>query len=149
MKIEPSKKALLLFKAASEAAIKSVGQDAVAELLGLSTTQLSRYGAPHHPDLIKPADALALAEFTGHRGFAEVFAHLSGHRLEPIAAEPCAPAARMKAGAALLSEAAEVAHRIGAALGDGAISDAEAADIRRALADFGEAADDFASRSAG
>jgi len=138
----------LLWKDATRGAIRDAGGlDAAAAILKLSTTQLSRCQIPHHPDLLAIPAALRLAELTGHRGFAEVFAHLSGHRLEPIAAEPCAPAARMKAGAALLSEAAEVAHRIGAALGDGAISDAEAADIRRALADFGEAADDFASRS--
>jgi hypothetical protein len=141
---------VLLWKAATREAIRAAGGlDAAALLLQLSTTQLSRCQMPHHPDLLAASAALRLAELTGHRGFAEVFAHLSGHRLEPIPAEPCAPAARMKAGAALASEAAEVAHRIVAALGDGQISNAEAADIRRALADFNEASDDFHSHSGG
>lgn len=136
--------AALHWKAATRTAIAAAGGlDAAAALLGLSTTQLSRCQTPHHSDLLSTAHALALAEHTGARGFGEVFAHLSGHRLEPVAETPPPPQGRMTAAAATLSECAEFCHRAAEAMRDGRISDAELADLKRCLAEVAETADDL------
>lgn len=119
------------------------GLDRAAAVLGVSVSQMARYQAAHEPDRLTAAQAMLLTEHTGSRAFGDLFAHLSGYRLEPIAEDP-APAAldRMDALSALVSEASEVIHNAGQSMRDGHVTDAELQTLRRVLHDFLDCADD-------
>jgi hypothetical protein len=122
--------------ATRQAVADAGGVEAAAAILGLSITHVSRYQTGHAPDLLTLSGALALADASGTRAFAEIFADMAGCRLtQQCDADEAAPGER-KAVTACLSEAGELIHQIAAALADGAISATERGLIRRAIGDL-------------
>lgn len=124
-------------KAATRLAVQDCGGLHEAHLVtGLSTSQLSRCQAAGNDDLISFTAMVQLAEHTGTRGFAELFADLAGCSLR--CEEPVAPSGAIPAAVAALSEGCELSHVIGQALADGVLTPKEQADIRRVAGDVRE-----------
>jgi hypothetical protein len=119
--------------ATRQAVADAGGVEAAADILGLSITQVSRCQTGHAPDLLTLAGALALADASGTRAFAEIFADMAGCRLtQQSDADEAAPCER-KALTDCLTESSELIHQIAAALADGTISATERGLIRRAM----------------
>jgi hypothetical protein len=128
-----------VWKAATKRAIHEIGNAEAAALAGLSPGALSRMAAGHHPDLLPLDAALAIADASGTRAFAEVFADMAGCRLACRRGEDDPAPAALPALAAAISEAAEFVHVAAQALADGKVSPREAHDLLRVIGDHAAA----------
>lgn len=135
----------LALKAATRALVETAGgaRSAASRVRdGIDAARLSRYGSPHEP-LFMPLDIIAdLEAETGEPAIARALAELAGCDL--VRRATAAPRGQIAQNfAAIAAEAGDVFKVTGAALGDGAITAAEARTMRhegielaRAVAQF-------------
>lgn len=125
------------WKLATSAAITEAGGlDVAAAAARVSLSQMHRYKTGSAPDLLTISGALALAEASGCRAFADLFADLAGLRCTAQReADEAAPGER-RALAAGLSEAGELIHQIAEAMADGVITPTERGRILKSVADM-------------
>jgi hypothetical protein len=127
------------WKVATKRAVHELGNAEAAALAGLSAGALSRMAAGHFPDILPLDAALAIADASGTRAFAEVFADMAGCRLASRRGGDDPAPLPMPALAAAISEAAEFVHVAAQALADGKVSQREAHDLMRVIGDHAAA----------
>ena len=129
--------------ATRQAVTDAGGVEAAAAILRVSIGHVSKYQTGHAPDILTLSGALMLAEHSGTRAFAELFADLAGCRLvdqhDADAAAPTEIAAMM----ATVSECSEVSHQIAEALRDGSVSPRERGLVLKSVNDLTDALSDI------